>query len=267
MLNFANAKINLGLHLVEKRKDGYHNLETVLYPIRIFDTIEIVDAPEISCAIAGLEIPGDSNDNLCVQAFRRLQQDFEIPNQQIVLLKNIPVGAGLGGGSADAAFLIKLVNDKFNLDLSFAEMENYARELGADCAFFIRNHAVFAFDKGDQFEPISLDLSRFYLVLIKPPIHVSTALAYAGVSVSKPNKSIKEILNHPIEQWRDLLVNDFEKSVFKKFHAISELKEMLYQKGAIFAAMSGSGSSVFGIFTSKVDLSELERENMVFYDV
>ena len=139
MLSFANAKINLGLFLTEKRADGYHNLQTVFYPIKIYDVIELIDADETSCIIKGIDIPGDTVDNICLKAFKALQADFDLPNQQIVLLKNIPVGAGLGGGSADAAFLIKLVDDKFKLNLSIVQMQTYARALGADCAFFIEN--------------------------------------------------------------------------------------------------------------------------------
>lgn len=267
MLAFANAKINLGLNLTEKRSDGYHNLETVFYPIKINDVVEIIDAEETSCIIKGIDIPGDAADNICVKAFKQLQADFNLPNQQIILLKNIPVGAGLGGGSADAAFLIKLVNDKFNLGLSIAQMQAYARALGADCAFFIENKSVFALGKGDEFENLTIDLSSYFMVLVKPHIHVSTAEAYRNVKVQQPVVSLKELIHLPLTEWKDKVNNDFEPSVFEKYPEIDEIKTQLYAAGATFALMSGSGSSVFAIFEQEVQLTELEKDNLVFYDV
>lgn len=267
MLAFANAKINLGLFLTEKRTDGYHNLQTVFYPIQIKDVVELIDAEETTCIIKGIDIPGEAQDNICLKAFKQLKKDFDLPNQQIVLLKNIPIGAGLGGGSADAAFLIKLVNDKFQLGLSVTQMQNYARNLGADCAFFIENKPVYAFAKGDEFENITIDLSNYFLVLVKPPIHVSTAEAYSKVKVKQPEISLKELINLPLEQWKDHIFNDFEPSVFAAYPQIEQIKTKLYQASATFALMSGSGSSVFGIFEKEVQLQELEKENQVFYDV
>ena len=267
MLAFANAKINLGLNLVEKRADGYHNLETVFYPIRINDVVELIDAEETSCIIRGLSIPGNDGDNICVKAFKQLQIDFKLPHQQIVLLKNIPIGAGLGGGSSDAAFLIKLVNEKFKLGLSISEMQAYARELGADCAFFIENKPVFAFEKGDQFEAIEIDLSKYFMVLIKPPIHVSTAQAYATVNVKRPSTSLKNLIHLPLKEWKTAIFNDFEASVCSKYPQIDEIKTKLYNAGATFALMSGSGSSVFGIFEQEVSLPDLEKDNLVFYGI
>ncbi len=267
MLAFANAKINLGLLLTEKRSDGYHNLQTVFYPVRLYDAVELIDAESTFCTVKGIDIPGDAQDNLCLRAFRQLQNDFDLPNQQIVLLKNIPVGAGLGGGSADAAFLIKLVNQKFKLGLSTAEMEDYARVLGADCAFFIANKPVYATAKGDRFEAIEMDLSRYFMVLVKPPVHVSTAEAYRHAKVKQPAISLKELIHLPINQWKAEIVNDFEASVFTQYPQIDEIKTKLYAAGATFALMSGSGSSVFAIFEQPVSLPELEKENQVFYDI
>ncbi|WP_343535286.1 4-(cytidine 5'-diphospho)-2-C-methyl-D-erythritol kinase [Pedobacter sp.] len=267
MLTFANAKINLGLFLTEKRTDGYHNLQTVFYPIKIHDVVELVDADETSMLIKGIDIPGNTNDNICLKAFKTLQQDFSLPNQQIVLLKNIPVGAGLGGGSADAAFLIKLANQKFELDLTDEQMESYARPLGADCAFFIKNKPTYAFAKGDEFEELSVDLSKYYLVLVKPPVHVSTAQAYSNINVKWPSTSLKDLIHLPLQDWQAHILNDFEPSVFAKYPQIDEIKTKLYQAGAKFALMSGSGSSVFAIFENEVKLPDLERENLVFYDV
>jgi len=267
MLTFANAKINLGLNLVGKRSDGYHNIETIFYPLQIRDVLELVDAEEVSCITKGIAIPGNDQDNICLQAFRQLQGDFKLPNQQIILLKNIPVGAGLGGGSADAAFLIKLINEKFNLGLTIPQLQNYARVLGADCAFFIKNEPVYAFDKGDQFEDLKITLSGYFMVLVKPPVHVSTAEAYSAVSVTQPITSLKKLIHLPLKEWKTAIFNDFEPSVFIKYPQIDEIKTKLYAAGATFALMSGSGSSVFGIFEQPVHLPDLEKENLVFYGV
>lgn len=267
MLAFANAKINLGLNVTEKRLDGYHNIETVFYPVKLYDVIEITDAPQMRCTIHGIFIPGDACDNICLKAFEALQKDFNLPPQQITLLKNIPVGAGLGGGSADAAFLIKLVNTKFALDLSVGQMEDYARLLGADCAFFIQNAPVFAFGKGDEFVPLNIDLSNYYLVLVKPHVHVSTAAAYGGIMPSVASTSLKDLIHLPLENWKSAVTNDFEHPVFAKYPEIEQVKTKLYEAGALYAAMSGSGSSVFGVFDLAVKLPELEKDNQVFYGI
>jgi len=267
MLAFANAKINLGLNVIEKRADGYHNLETVFYPVKLYDALEITDAAETSCQIRGIDIPGEMTDNICLKAFKMLQQDFEIPAQQITLLKNIPVGAGLGGGSADGAFLIKLLNTKFKLGLTAEVMEDYATRLGADCAFFIRNEPVFATGKGDQFSSLNLDLSSYFMVLVKPPVHVSTAEAYIKLQPAFPETGLKELIKLPVGEWKKSLKNDFEKPVFSKYPEISQIKDQLYHAGATFALMSGSGSSVFAIFEEAVTLPQLEKDNKVFYNI
>ena len=267
MLSFPNAKINLGLNITEKRADGYHNLETVFYPINIKDAVEIVDATETSCRIHGIAIPGDANDNLCYKAYQLIKNDYDIPAQQINLLKNIPVGAGLGGGSADCAFVIKLINEKFKLNLSVEQMEDYAKRLGADCAFFIENKPVYAFNKGDEFEKCEVDLSGWFKVLVKPPIHVSTADAYALVKPQKPLQSLKEMIHLSPTTWKDKVINDFEQSVFVKYPQIHQIKTSLYDAGATFALMSGSGSSVFAIFNEPVKLPELEKNNLVYYNI
>ncbi|WP_443939670.1 4-(cytidine 5'-diphospho)-2-C-methyl-D-erythritol kinase [Pedobacter sp. MW01-1-1] len=267
MLAFPNAKINLGLNITEKRSDGYHNLETVFYPVQLHDAVEIIDADKTSCSIFGIDIPGDAQDNLCVKAYQLIQKDFDIPPQQINLLKHIPVGAGLGGGSADCAFVLKLLNTKFKLGLSFEQLEAYARKLGADCAFFIQNKPVYAFNKGDEFENCATDLSAFYKVLVKPPIHVSTADAYAHITAQKPLQSIKEIIHLPVTTWKSKVVNDFESSVFLKYPQIHQIKDSLYNAGAVFSLMSGSGSSVFALFNEPIKLPELEKVNVVYYNV
>ncbi|WP_316785329.1 4-(cytidine 5'-diphospho)-2-C-methyl-D-erythritol kinase [Pedobacter frigiditerrae] len=267
MLAFANAKINLGLFLTEKRTDGFHDLQTVFYPVKLYDVVELIDSEITECIIKGIEIPGNADDNICLKAFKTLQKDFDLPHQQIVLLKNIPVGAGLGGGSADAAFLIKLVNDKFDLGLSVEKMQGYARVLGADCAFFIENKPAYAFAKGDEFEDLQVDLSNHFMVLVKPPIHVSTAEAYSKVKVKEPATSLIDLIHLPLSDWKANILNDFEVSVFEKYPEIDEIKTKLYAAGATFALMSGSGSSVYAIFEKPVKLSELEKDNLVFYDI
>jgi len=267
MLAFANAKINLGLNVVRKREDGYRDLETVFYPIKINDVVEISDAEETSFQVFGMDIPGSSQDNICFKAYAALQKDFHLPPQKITLLKNIPIGAGLGGGSSDAAFLVKLLNNKFALGLNEEQMEAYVRPLGADCAFFIRNRPVYATGKGDEFTALELNLSDFFLVLVKPAVHVSTADAYNGIIPSIPVTSLKDLIHLPLKDWKSTLKNDFEASVFLKYPEIAALKNKLYHEGAIFAAMSGSGSSVFAIFEKATKLQEIELKHQVFYDV
>jgi 4-diphosphocytidyl-2-C-methyl-D-erythritol kinase len=267
MLAFANAKINLGLFLTEKRVDGYHNIQTVFYPVKLYDVVELTDSDKTDCIIKGIDIQGNADDNICLKAFKLLQTAFDLPHQQIILLKNIPVGAGLGGGSADAAFIIKLVNDKFNLGLSIEKMQGYARVLGADCAFFIANKPAYAFAKGDDFEDVKIDLSTYFMVLVKPPIHVSTAEAYSNVKVKQPVTALKGLMDLPLNEWKDYVLNDFEISVFEKYPQIDEIKTKLYAAGATFALMSGSGSAVYAIFEKPLQLPELEIENLVFYDI
>lgn len=204
---------------------------------------------------------------MCLKAYHLIRQDFNIPAQRINLLKNIPVGAGLGGGSADAAFLIKLLNDKFSLSLNVSDMEAYARKLGADCAFFIANKPVFAYHKGDEFEACEIDLSGYFKVLVKPAVFVSTADAYALVKPQKPLQSLKEIIHLPVAAWKDKMLNDFESSVFAKHPQISAIKQDLYHAGADFVLMSGSGSSVFALFKQAVKLPALAQQHQVFYGV
>lgn len=257
MITYPNAKINLGLNITEKRPDGYHNLETVFYPIPLQDALEVTrleEKKEYTLKISGTPIEGEDDQNLVVKAYRLLKTDFpQMTGVDIHMYKHIPTGAGLGGGSADAAFMIKLLNEKFNLQLSIPQMEAYAARLGADCAFFIQNKPVFATGIGNIFEPVELSLKGYYLVLVKPDIFVSTKDAYALTHPQKPVVSIKEIICQPIETWKDALKNDFEDSVFPKFPEIAAIKDKLYDMGAVYASMSGSGSSVFGIFKSQVE--------------
>ena len=257
MITYPNAKINLGLNIVEKRPDGYHNLETIFYPINLQDALEVTlleGDKEYELTLSGTPIEGNPEDNLVVKAYRLLKEDYpHIAPVDIHMYKRIPTGAGLGGGSADAAFMIKLLNDKFNLGLSIEEMENYAARLGADCAFFIQNKPVFASGIGNIFEPIQLSLKGYFLVLVKPDIFVSTKDAFSLITPKMPVQSLKEIVRMPVETWRATMKNDFENSVFKKFPEIAAIKDKLYDMGAIYASMSGSGSSVYGIFREQVE--------------
>jgi len=267
MITFPNSKINIGLNITSKRTDGYHNLETIFYPIKIKDALEIIESNEMVFETSGIEIPGNPNQNLCLQAYDLMRKDYDLPNIKIHLHKNVPIGAGLGGGSADAAFFIKLINDKFELQISDEKMENYCRKLGADCAFFIQNKPVFAFDKGDVFEPIALNLSDYYLALVMPQVHVSTAEAYQGIIPKKPKQSLKELIKLPIEEWQGNITNDFENHILENHPKIRKVKQDLLAAGAVFSLMSGSGASVYGIFIEKVDLNFLEKDNLVFTDI
>lgn len=257
MITYPNAKINLGLNIVEKRPDGYHNLETVFYPINLQDALEVnlmEGEEEFSLKVSGVPIEGEPDNNLVIKAYRLLKKDYpDMPAIDIHMYKHIPTGAGLGGGSADAAFMIKLLNEKFKLNLSIEKMEEYAAILGADCAFFIQNKPVFASGIGNIFEPIQLSLKGYYLVLVKPDIFVSTKDAFAHITPMQPAQSLKEIIRMPVETWRATMKNDFEDSVFQKFPEIAAIKDKLYDLGAIYASMSGSGSSVFGIFREQVE--------------
>ena len=257
MITYPNAKINLGLNIVEKRPDGYHNLETIFYPINLQDALEVnllEGEGDYALNVSGTPIEGEPENNLVVKAYRLLKKDFpNMPAIDIHMYKHIPTGAGLGGGSADAAFMIKLLNDKFKLGLSIEKMEEYAAILGADCAFFIQNKPVFATGIGNIFEPVQLSLKGYYLVLVKPDIFVSTKDAFAHIQPKQPTHSLKEIARMPIETWRATMKNDFEDSVFQKFPEIAAIKDKLYDMGAIYASMSGSGSSVFGIFRERVE--------------
>jgi 4-diphosphocytidyl-2-C-methyl-D-erythritol kinase len=267
MIMFPNAKINIGLNVLSKREDGYHNLETIFYPIGLRDALEVVESERLGFSSSGLEIPGNPMDNLCLKAYHLLSHDYKLPPVHIHLHKHIPIGAGLGGGSSDASFFIKLMNDKFELGLENSKMEAYASHLGSDCAFFVQDKPAIAFGKGDQLQNIAIDLSDFFMVLVMPPVQVSTAEAYRGVVPQAVSNSLVDLILQPIEEWKTTIKNDFEISVFDQYPIIGDIKSMLYQSGALYASMSGSGSSVFGIFKEKIQLPEMEKDNQVFYGV
>lgn len=262
MITFPNAKINLGLNIVGKRADGYHNLQTVFYPIPLTDALEIEQKlpngdERYTLHQSGVEIAGDPQSNLVVKAYELLASHYELPPIDIYLYKHIPSGAGLGGGSADAAFMLKLLTQRFELKIDTDCLERYAATLGADCAFFIRNAPTYAEGIGNIFSPISLSLQGYKLVLVKPNVFVSTKEAFAYVKPQTPVYDLKETIAMPITSWRERLSNDFELSVFKQFPSLAQIKDELYNMGAIYAAMSGSGSSLFGIFAPDAILPEL----------
>lgn len=250
MLVYPSCKVNLGLNITSKRPDGYHNIETIFYPVKWSDALEITEggSSPFELHISGLKVNGELEDNIIYKAWKLLTQEAKLPSLKVHLHKVLPMGAGLGGGSSDAAFFLKLVNKKYDLKLSTEKLTGLARTLGADCAFFIGNKPVFAKGKGDEFEAIHADLGSYYILVVYPDIISNTKEAYDGVQPSTPVISLKEIINKPVDQWKNLLVNDFEKSIFKKYPFIKELKKKLYEDGALYASLSGSGSSVFGIF-------------------
>ncbi len=255
MISFPNAKINIGLRITDKRPDGFHTLQSVFYPVNWTDALEIVPADTFMFSSSGLAIPGsDPTQNLCVRAFRMLQSDFHLPPVHLHLHKIIPIGAGLGGGSSDAAFALKVLNERFMLGLTTGQLENYARRLGSDCAFFVGNRPVYCVEKGDVFEDTNLDLSGYHAMLVYPNIAISTAEAYAGVRPRHPRISLQEQLMAPVSTWRDEVRNDFEDTLFPKYPQLARIKAELYEAGAIYASMSGSGSTIYGLFDAPVPI-------------
>lgn len=253
MVTFPPCKINLGLHVVGKRADGYHDIETCFYPVPWTDILEIIPADTFEFTQSGIEIPGQVEDNLCVKAFQLFRKEFGIGNVKIHLHKIVPIGAGLGGGSSDAAHCLMLLNSIFNNAVPDDTLMHYASTLGSDCSFFISNKPMLGTGRGNELHHTAVDLTGKTLVIVCPPIHVSTAEAYASVKPGKPEIPLRDILEQEsIIYWKEKLVNDFEESVFKKFPEIRRIKENLYDGGALYASMSGSGSSVFGIFENNV---------------
>ncbi len=265
MILFPNCKINIGLNVVSKRADAYHNIETVFYPLNWCDAIEIIPlrtGNDVSASLhfteSGLSIPGKETDNICLKAYRILKKDFPaIPPVNMHLHKTIPTGAGLGGGSSNGAFALMLINKKFNLNLSEQQLAEYALQLGSDCPFFVRNVPCYATGRGEQMEPVSLDLSSYSFLVVHPGIHVQTAWAFSKLSPSLPRQPLRSIVQKPVETWRNELVNDFEIPVFREYPRIEKVKKLLYANGALYASLTGSGSAVYGIF-SKNKVPELK---------
>lgn len=257
MICFPNAKINIGLNIIEKRSDNFHNIESVFYPVGLCDILELVENKDtekttkerILFHTSGIPIPDETANNLCVHAYKLISGDYPLPPIKAHLHKIIPIGAGLGGGSADAAFFIKLLNEVFDMGIAHEKMKHYANQLGSDCSFFINNQPAFVQGKGEIHKHIEPDLKGYDFVLIYPYIHINTAQAYSNVTPRKPEYSLEElILKLPVEEWKKFIRNDFEASVFPKFPQLEKIKEQLYLSGALYASMSGSGSTVYGIF-------------------
>ena len=248
MILFPPAKINLGLNVLRKREDGYHEIETVMMPIPLTDVLEILTAKEFSFRQSGLEIEGAASDNLVVRAYEVLKEAYKLPPVYIHLLKNIPMGAGLGGGSADATYTLIGLNQLFELGLSSEQLRTYAAELGSDCPFFVDDQPQIARGRGEILSPIHVDLKGYYIKLIHPGLHIATKEAYAHVTMNENQLSVEEIIQRPITNWKNELTNAFEISAFQLYPEIEQIKEDLYAEGATYASMTGSGSAVYGIF-------------------
>jgi 4-diphosphocytidyl-2-C-methyl-D-erythritol kinase len=251
MLVFPNAKLNLGLYVTGQRPDGFRNLESVFVPLPWTDALEVLPAPAgtgATLTLTGIPIPGDPATNLCLRAYELLRADFNLPPVQLHLHKVVPIGAGLGGGSADAAFALQALNEQFALGLTADMLEKYARQLGSDCAFFVRNKPVFAYEKGDVFEPISLDLTGMACLVVYPGLHISTAEAYSRVQPRTPRHDLRLALTQPLSTWRDTVSNDFEDALTPVYPVLGDIKAQLYAAGAAYASLSGSGSAVYGLF-------------------
>src|SRR6187401_599633 len=228
MVSFPNCKINLGLNIVNKRDDGYHNIETFFFPVNLKDALEVIENEKFGFSTSGFSIEGEPEKNLCIKAYDLLKKDFpQLPPVQMHLHKTIPMGAGLGGGSADGAFTLKLLNKKFELSLSEKQLINYSLELGSDCPFFILNKPSFATSRGEILEQTELDLSEYKFLIVKPPIHISTAWAFSTITPFKPVKSIRQIIQQSITTWKTELINDFEKPVFENHPEIKKIKDKL----------------------------------------
>ncbi|MFC4261746.1 4-(cytidine 5'-diphospho)-2-C-methyl-D-erythritol kinase [Ferruginibacter yonginensis] len=273
MLAFPNCKINIGLNIVGKRVDGFHDIETIFYPIAIKDAVEIVETPQNSDSITftstGLQIDGSTADNLCVKAYHLLKNEYpQISTVHLHLHKNIPLGAGLGGGSADATAVLQMLNQLYQLNLGNEKLMQYALQLGSDCPFFVLNQPSFATGRGEILTPTTIDLSGYHFVIVNPSIHVNTGAAFKALNVAAMgSKNLQENVQADITTWKNTIVNDFEVPVFQQHPAIAIIKETLYQQGAIYSAMSGSGSTVFGIFKDAPSLNNFKFPAHYFCEV
>jgi 4-diphosphocytidyl-2-C-methyl-D-erythritol kinase len=261
MISFPNCKINLGLSVLRKRSDNFHDIESVFYPINWSESLELIenkgDKNEFQLFVWGINLDGKTEENILYKTWKEVSTRKKLPSLKLFLYKNLPFGAGLGGGSSDAAFLIELLDKKFELQMNLAEKKEIALKVGSDVPFFLANIPVIGKGRGDEFSPIKIDLSNYYILVVHPGIHSSTAEAFSEL---KPNDSnagkVEEVITKlPISQWKEHLFNDFETTIFKKYPAISELKKQLYSMGAIYASMSGSGSAVYGIFEKKPEIN------------
>ncbi len=255
MILFPPCKINLGLHILNKRADGFHNLDTLMYQLPFTDVLEIIPSETFVFQSTGLEIPGDENNNLCIKAFELIRSQYEIPNVTIHLHKIIPMGGGLGGGSSNASAVLKGLNALFNLNLPTEILQNLAAQLGSDCPLFIKENPQIAQGRGEILSDFELDLSPYYLKLVNVGIHVSTKEAFSKVKFYDHFQSVVDIVSHPVERWKNLLKNDFENSVFEYHPSLIDVKQKLYDEGAIYASMSGSGSTMYAIYEIEPNLT------------
>lgn len=259
MIVFSNAKINIGLNIVGKRPDGYHNLQTVFYPVGLCDVIEFNENSESDNVVFssnGIMLDCADSDNLVVKAYNLLKHDFDIPAQIIDLVKNIPTGAGLGGGSGDATFTLKYLNERYSLGIDNERLKSYASRLGADCAFFVENKPVYATGIGDVMEPVELSLKGYYIAIVKPDIFISTREAFAGITPCPSDVCLKDLVRLPVSEWKHCIKNDFEYSIFPNHKMLQDVKCKLYDMGAEYVSMSGSGSSIYGLFKKNPQIVE-----------
>lgn len=268
MIGYANAKINLGLHILNRREDGYHNIESILYPIKMYDVIEIMESRDSTKIHVKGKEAGIAEDNLCLKAYHLLKKDFDLPPVDIYLLKNIPAGSGLGGGSSDATHTLKLLNSLFELNLTDLQLHSYAATLGSDCPFFITNKPSLVTGVGTDIHPLEdLDLQNYSICVLVPDISISTMAAYQGIDSYERGGKLIEVIDLNIENWRNKLSNSFEKGIIDQYPLIVRIKDELYAKGAIYASMSGSGSAVYGIFEYTPDLEDLRTMAEVYYPI
>ncbi len=266
MVSFPNCKINLGLRILRKRTDGYHDLETVFLPLAIHDILEVIPHPDGSSAsttiqLSGQSIPGEPQTNLVVKAWQLLKNDYpHLPAVQFHLHKTLPPGAGLGAGSADAAFALQMLNERFQLAIAPDQLAAYGLQLGSDVPFFLFNKPVYATGRGEQLVPINIELSSYTVLLIHPRIHVSTAQAFAQLTPAIPATTLPSLLSQSADTWQHTVINDFEMPVFTQHPAIARIKARLYEAGAVYASMSGSGSSVFGLFRGEIPAIGFEED-------
>ncbi|MFN6335820.1 MAG: 4-(cytidine 5'-diphospho)-2-C-methyl-D-erythritol kinase [Sphingobacteriales bacterium] len=257
MIVFPNCKVNLGLHVVQKRPDGYHDLQTVFFPLPFRDILEILPSSSFALHSTGLTIPGDPASNLCVKAYQLVKDRFpELPPVHIHLHKIIPMGGGLGGGSSNGSFTLLALNEIFDLKLARKDLLEMSIQLGSDCPFFIMNEPSYATGRGEQMKPVDINLKGYYIILVLPGIHVSTAQAFSGIIPKKPKTDLEHNIGMAPDSWKDWLINDFEDSVFLQFPAIEVIKSWLYQQGAVYASMTGTGSTVYGLFKEKPALAQ-----------
>ena len=269
MLTYPNCKINIGLRVMDKRKDGYHNLESVMVPVPLYDALEIIEnknttRTKVSFGSSGLDIPGELNNNLCFKAYTILDKVLDIPPIKMQLHKVIPMGAGLGGGSSDGAFALTLLNELFSLKLNNTQLKKYALQLGSDCPFFMNNTPAFVSGRGEKMKKINLDLNGLHLIIIYPGIHISTAEAFKSILPNSNDYPLVELPNLKMNSWKKKIENDFEAYAFAKYPLLEKIKEDLYKKGALYASMSGSGSALFGLFEEKIRIPKGWEKFFVF---